>query len=317
MDRPRAASTIVSQRSGAGLEQLPAAQLVKVLDTLTSSELSSLRDRELAGKHRITVLRRLERLLEKMPAETELQSLTSAPPDESTDGEANIASGRNEPSTAGRPAGEVVGGEEVVGGRNVDGTTTGVGAHCTNCGEALVSEMRFCGVCGVPIVRSLTAGRSGTIELGNIDREGRIAVKRRGVILVTAIAIAVVAIAAIAWSQLGNVTQEKHTIHGDMTLIDSTFSAYKIGATCSGTGGYNDIDEGASVKIKDQAGTLIGSGSLGAGAIAMKGVCVFSFDIANVRDAAFFQLEVSHRGQLSYSKADLEGRNWTIHSSLG
>lgn len=191
------------------------------------------------------------------------------------------------------------------------------GEFCTSCGAA-VAGMRFCANCGAAI--GAGARRHGDIEVGAVEPGGRVTVSRKGIITVTVIAVAVVGIAAAAWALVGRATEDTHTIKGDMTLIDSDrFRRYDVGDACSGSGGYGDIDEGTTVSVKDQKGTLIGSGRLGPGKIegSVLKTCVFPFEVTGVKDAQFFQVEVSRRGGLSYSKSEMEKNGWTVHASLG
>ena len=161
--------------------------------------------------------------------------------------------------------------------------------------------------------------RPGDIELGAVEPGGRLTVSRRGIITVTVLAVLVVGVAVAGWALVGRATESTHTITGDMTLVDlDEFLYLDDGDSCSGSGGYGDIDAGTTVNVKDQSGTLIGSGSLGPGKATSKlSACVFPFEIEGVKDAKFFQVEVSRRGGLSYSKADMEGMDWTVHASLG
>jgi len=189
---------------------------------------------------------------------------------------------------------------------------------CTNCGAA-IGGLRFCGNCGTAVAGE--GRRAGDIEVGGVDSGGRVTVSRKGVIAVTVIALLVVGIAAAAWAVVGRATESSHTVKGEMTLNDfKSFRYDKIGDSCSGDGGYSDIDEGATVSVKNQSGTLIGSGRLGPGTVQGGSTlkwCVFPFEVGGVKDAQFFQVEVSRRGGLSYSKADMEKNDWTVHASLG
>ena len=131
----------------------------------------------------------------------------------------------------------------------------------------------------------------------------------------------IVILAATAWATLGPGAEPVHTITGEMALRDSDRFDYDVGDSCSGSGGYSDIAQGAPVTVKNQSGTVIGSGSLGPGTIegdttAVR-ACVFPFQVDDVSDAEFFQVEISRRGVLSYSKADMEANGWTLHFSLG
>lgn len=118
------------------------------------------------------------------------------------------------------------------------------------------------------------------------------------------------------------------TIAGRMTLLEGYEKFPRLDAAgqqsasgCYGRGGYDDIRGGARVTVKNEKGTLIGTGSLESGTWTNLGGgttgCVFPFTVADVKDADFYQVEVSHRGGLTYSKADLEAKGWVVEASLG
>lgn len=106
--------------------------------------------------------------------------------------------------------------------------------------------------------------------------------------------------------------EETHVIQGEFTLLDSDTASND----CVGTGGYNDIAPGVSVTVRDGSGSTLATGRLGEGE-ALTGLgCTYKFNV-EVPDAAFYRVEVSHRGELEYSKAELENADWKVDASLG
>jgi hypothetical protein len=106
-----------------------------------------------------------------------------------------------------------------------------------------------------------------------------------------------------------------HTLEGKLSLFDTKFGT-SIGS-CTGEGGYDDIRAGAAVIVKDESGKVLATGSLGSGKITDPATCEFSFSLADVPDAKFYQIEVSHRGALTYSRDDLDKRGWKVEFTLG
>lgn len=105
-----------------------------------------------------------------------------------------------------------------------------------------------------------------------------------------------------------------HTLTGGLTLNDSDTAANG----CTGTGGYSDITSGASVTVENQSGTVIGTGTIGPGTSGTElGSCVYTFSVPGLPDESFYQVEVSHRGFVSYSKADIVADRWIIEVTLG
>lgn len=93
-----------------------------------------------------------------------------------------------------------------------------------------------------------------------------------------------------------------------------------VPTNCRGTGGYGDIASGTSVTVRDQAGTIIATGQLYSGTYNSKPLakaCTFAFLVPAIPDAPFYTVEVSHRGPLTYSRADLESREWKVDLTLG
>ena len=92
----------------------------------------------------------------------------------------------------------------------------------------------------------------------------------------------------------------------------------KGGPTCEGTGGDDDIAVGAQITVKDEAGAIIATGALGSGTSTTNvTVCTFHFTVADVPDVAFYSIEVSHRGELTYSAAEMAAKNWQVAFTLG
>lgn len=95
---------------------------------------------------------------------------------------------------------------------------------------------------------------------------------------------------------------------------DSTFTASgKLGLVAvdaatddcsSGTGGYDDIHEGASVVIYDAAGKKLAVGSLDAGKErGTSGLCLFDFEVSDVPSGVGpYGVEVSSRGQVTFKE---------------
>lgn len=111
-----------------------------------------------------------------------------------------------------------------------------------------------------------------------------------------------------------------HRITGTLELADT--SAYgngilAVGGSCWGTGGYSDITAGATVTLTDEAGTILASTSLGEGS-GTASLCTFDFTLEGVPDTAkFYSVQVSRRGQVTNSHADMVADGWTFALTLG
>lgn len=104
------------------------------------------------------------------------------------------------------------------------------------------------------------------------------------------------------------------TVTGDVTVTGNTSASLSgSGGSCYTYGGYDDIAYGTTVTVRDPADAIVAIGSLDAGT-AESGSCVFDFTVPDVPESSFYSVEVSKRGPLTYSSADIE--NGTIHQSL-
>lgn len=116
------------------------------------------------------------------------------------------------------------------------------------------------------------------------------------------------------------------SITGTMTMITGPADADydrnpAVGGSCEGSGGFDDIRSGASVVVRNEDGTTIASGRLEPGEITSvyKGTiptCEWAFEVRDVPAAEFYEIEVSHRGGLQYSKAEMEEMNWEVAFSI-
>jgi len=106
-----------------------------------------------------------------------------------------------------------------------------------------------------------------------------------------------------------------HDIKGSFVLTDPGVT--NSGVYCSGTGGYSDIAEGLGVTVKDDAGKIIGTSQLSGNVQESSGsTCSYTFAV-HVPDSDFYSIEVGHRGALTYSRDELEGRKWEVGFTLG
>jgi hypothetical protein len=110
------------------------------------------------------------------------------------------------------------------------------------------------------------------------------------------------------------------TIKGTLTLSDSD-AYWSDGSPCAGSGGYSDISTGAQVRVLDERGTLLATGSLLAGRAVVRGTfskeCVFSFQAGPVPRVKIYQIEVTRRGQIAFAFEDLRARGFKAELSLG
>lgn len=103
-----------------------------------------------------------------------------------------------------------------------------------------------------------------------------------------------------------------------------TVSAHDIGGTLTfngfdGQAGYEDINPQAQVTLTDQAGTVLAVTQLGTETpLTATSVPTFTFDFGPVPDGpTFYSVEVSHRGKVTDSAAQLAADGWVFSLTLG
>jgi Protein of unknown function (DUF732) len=103
---------------------------------------------------------------------------------------------------------------------------------------------------------------------------------------------------------------ETATVTGSFTLRDDSPNMYApaitvSGSSCSGSGGYSDIDEGRQVTVKNGKGDILTTTVLESGE-GGRFLCTFKFwfDITEGEDR--YVVTVSRRGDMSYSFAELK-----------
>ena len=103
-----------------------------------------------------------------------------------------------------------------------------------------------------------------------------------------------------------------HSLKGTMTL----YVEPSAGVCINPGGGYSDIHEGTNVTVRDEAGKILATGALQRGHYEADG-CVYDFEVSDLPDTKFYQVEVSHRGEITYSEDELNASGWNVALELG
>jgi len=107
----------------------------------------------------------------------------------------------------------------------------------------------------------------------------------------------------------------EYTITGTFTLTSGTEGTTQ---DCHGHGGYDDIQPYLDVIVRSGDGEILAKGSLGTGNLQSgSNDCVFPIAVAGVPKADFYSIEVGHRGELTYSFAEMVAMSWTVAFTLG
>lgn len=207
-------------------------------------------------------------------------------------------------------------------------------AFCATCGANV--EGRFCANCGSPSPQQAEGAQSGAtaVALGQggarpeSSQERPRGGKTKKVATIAAAAVIVAALAIVVPMLLSGakdaIGPKKVTITGALTM-----RCYKTSER-----GYDDIRQGAEVSVKDEKGTVIGTGVLGKrqttnadpaedyGDLTNEAYfdldCEFPISVPDVpSDRAFYSLEVARRGEIRSSRQELEANGWKFDISLG
>jgi hypothetical protein len=111
-----------------------------------------------------------------------------------------------------------------------------------------------------------------------------------------------------------------HTITGRFILNSRSVDRNADLTRCEGTGGFSDIEQGTPVTLRDGDGNVTGTARLEVASREAFGNfpgCVYAFIFEDVADADFYALEIADRGELAYSRAELEAADWNIRAELG
>jgi hypothetical protein len=108
----------------------------------------------------------------------------------------------------------------------------------------------------------------------------------------------------------------KPTMTGSITVQSFRGVQRLTDTECTGRNGYDDIRIGTQVTVTDAAGTIIGTGHLGAGTYD-EPYCRWTFAVAGLPTSQFYAVEVSHRGRITKSSTELARIGWNVDLTLG
>jgi hypothetical protein len=149
-------------------------------------------------------------------------------------------------------------------------------------------------------------GPIGSVAGTDAPRERRL----RGPILGFAAAVLLVVVGVGVYFGVNALTKdEPFTVTGTLQLNGDgsiTTSDLPMGFACAGIRGYGDIGPGSAVTITDESGTLLAKGAI-ENSRGDKTSCMLTFKVFDVPPGAkFYKLEISHRGDMSYTEAEVK-----------
>ena len=163
--------------------------------------------------------------------------------------------------------------------------------------------------------------------------------RRAGWLKVAAVAVPLVAIAGVVGTRGGDSSGTR--LSGTFLLTDwSEVSGDWDG--CSGTGGYSDFGPGMNVTIRNGDGEIIATTATQSGSDYLDehedpdenddgrgdittlmensgdmGFCAVRWSVEVPNDEAFYEVTIGRRGELTYSRSDLDEEDWDVFETLG
>jgi hypothetical protein len=131
------------------------------------------------------------------------------------------------------------------------------------------------------------------------------------------VGVTVLALVAGGYVALGQ--PEKHDVTGQLSLYDSSsFYGKSAGSSCSGDGGYGDVEYGAQVVVTDEAGTTVATDTLESGSYDGT-ACVFDFTVHDVPKAKYYRVTTGRasRNGPQYSYDEIRQQHWSVQLTLG
>ena len=106
-----------------------------------------------------------------------------------------------------------------------------------------------------------------------------------------------------------------HTLTGSLEIIDENLEPFGNSTQCDGSddGGFSDLSAGAQATVKNGSGRILAIGSIKEGKSNYDGAtCTMPLRVSGIPKASFYEVEVSHRGELDYSYEQLQNRHWRV-----
>lgn len=142
-----------------------------------------------------------------------------------------------------------------------------------------------------------------------------------GIVGVLAVAAAIIAlvVASGAHNVEGTPSADTpvRTVHVVLDLLDPEASSVQCDTSATG---YSDVASGGQVSVVDRAGTVLATGTFGAGTDEGDGSCEFTADVPRV-DAYLPAYGVTfgnqNRGTINSTRDELSTNAWTFELTLG
>lgn len=154
--------------------------------------------------------------------------------------------------------------------------------------------------------------------------------RHRTALVLAAVSSLAVACGGSSSSTGANAGADTHALTGTVSVPGfSTMMKAQKGEKCFPQDGYDSVQSGATLTVKDEAEKVVATGQLAAGAFAENGsqgryldqdaseaTCRFSFEAEVPDDVKFYTVGISGVGDQTFSHATLEAKSWHITLSV-
>jgi hypothetical protein len=186
---------------------------------------------------------------------------------------------------------------------------------CAN-GHEAPEGSQFCPTCGISLVdddagdstaeRPNHLGADTETGFGAVPPQSR---RRKPTLLIVAVVAALVIAAGVVIG--GGLLLVAPSIFSDEQ--ENTLRGQLRAPECGG--GY--AIENASVEVRDENGTLIGSGFTSSDQITAGSACRVDFQVDDIPKADFYQVKIGTHGGPSYTYEQLSSQDWFLSLTLG
>lgn len=185
-----------------------------------------------------------------------------------------------------------------------------VGRFCPECGSRHEDSAKFCKECGHRVAGSPRRASAPSLESATpYRRTPSVAPQNVGVLIPVALVVLIaIVVTVVVATRDGSGDAAKRTLTGTFGValytadLSTTFNA---GDPCAGSSGFPGITEGTNVTVLDPKGTMVATGSLGAGSYLAgtdndlgHNFCEFPFSVANIPKESIYSVSIgSNHGQ--------------------
>jgi hypothetical protein len=103
-----------------------------------------------------------------------------------------------------------------------------------------------------------------------------------------------------------------------LTVVFGLYDSASVAAGCVSQGSYADITADTTLTLKNASGAVIGTKALGQPhQDNTAGACIYTAKFTNVPDQDSYGLTLANHGDLTYSRSELQAKNWEADVKLG